>query len=121
MLELELDIPEHRELRVTLPDDCPVGRVKAVISPLPDVASPAKENLRMDNKEFLNMLPSLLQTHRGQFVAIHQGKVLAAGKSSVEVLTQAERNSPGAYPSVHFVTEELPRLERLPSLRMPRG
>ena len=123
MLELELDIPESRELHLTLPPDAPTGRVKVTLSPMapPAARRPTHPKLAREHDAFLTLLPELLTTHRGRYVAIHDGKVIGVGDSSVAVLTAAEKTHPGAVPLVQLVTVQPPRPERLPSLRGVRG
>ncbi len=122
MLELELDIPENRELRVTLPPDAPTGRVRVTLSPLgPPAAPPTHPKLAREHDTFVAMLPALLATHRGRFVAVHDGRVIADGDSSVAVLTAVERTHPSAFPLVRLVTDQPNERERLPSIRGVRG
>ena len=123
MLELELDIPDSRELRVTLPPDAPTGRVKVTLSPVapPPNHRPTHPKLAREHDAFVAMRPALLAAHRGRYVAIHDGQVIGVGDSSVAVLTAAEKSHPGSFPLVLLVSDQsLPR-ERWPSIRSVRG
>lgn len=126
-LELELDIPDSRELRVTLPPDAPTGRVRVTVEPVPTATRPAlpprplHPKLAREYDAFVALLPQLLTTHRGRYVAVHDGAVIADADSSVAVLAAAERSHPGAFPLAAFVTDRSQSPERLPSVRRPRG
>ncbi len=124
MLELELDIPDSRELRVTLPPDAPTGRVKVTLSPVappPNPHRPTHPKLAREHAAFVAMQTELLATHRGRYIAIHDGQVIGVGDSSVAVLTAAEKSHPGAFPLVSQVTDQPRYRERLPSLRGVQG
>lgn len=124
LIELETDIPESRELRVTLPPDAPTGRVRVTVSAVPSSAvppQPSHPKLAREHDAYSALLPELLREHPGRYVAIHDGQVIGVGESAVAVLTAAERSHPGAFPLVRLVTERPPSPERLPSIRRPRG
>ncbi len=67
---------------------------------------------RSRNEEaYKRLRGKLQQEYRGQFVAIAQGKLVAAGSSLQEVITQAEAATPGATHRLIFkVGEEYPPL-----------
>jgi hypothetical protein len=52
------------------------------------------------------LLPELLKTNRGQFVAIHQGKVVASGQDKLAVALQAFRQVGNMAIHVGLVSEE---------------
>jgi hypothetical protein len=122
LIELEADIPESREIRLTLPPDTPTGRVRVTVSAVaPPAAPPTHPKLAREHDAFRAMLPDLMRDHPGRHVAIHNGEVIAVGDSTVAVLTAAERTHPGAFPLVRLVSDQPRPPERLPSIRRPRG
>ena len=42
-----------------------------------------------ERRPFHQLLPSLLVTHPGQYVAVHEGKVIASGRGRVEAAMEA--------------------------------
>jgi hypothetical protein len=52
---------------------------------------PTDEKWERERLAFYRLLPQLMQTHRGHFVAIHEERVVACGSNVVEVATQAYR------------------------------
>ena len=70
------------------------------------------------------MFPSLLGTHRGQYVAVHDGRVVASGSDEIAVALQAYRDH--GYVAIYagLVSEQAPRIVRIPSprrVRVPSG
>ena len=126
-LELEVDVPESRELHLTLPANTPTGRVRVTVSPVDREARldfpprPTHPKLAREHDAFEAMLPELMAAYPGKYVAVHNGRILAVGDSSVGVLTAAEKSDPGAFPLACFVTDQPQPPERLPSIRAVRG
>ena len=135
-LELEIDVPDSRQVTFTLPPDTPVGPARVtvrsqpsagevrefnVVLPEPPPPPPAADKFEREQAAFHRLLPDLLTTHRGQYVAIHDGQVIAVGNSSVGVLTAAEKTHPGTLPLDCFVTDQPQPPERLPSIRAVRA
>lgn len=52
---------------------------------------PPLRKLDRERRAFFRLLPELLQTHRGQYVAIHQGQVVGSGPDQVEVALEVWR------------------------------
>ncbi len=135
-IELLADVPESRELTLRLPPDTPVGRVRVTVSsadPAP-IAVPLGEDTRprafpkrpkrpthpklaAEHDAFEKMLPELLVSHRGLYVAVHDGRVVAAAKSATEALTAAGKLCPGQYVLVRLVTDQPQPIERLTRYR----
>ncbi len=46
---------------------------------------PPETKWQQERRAFLRLLPSLLPSHRGQYVAIHEGKVVESGPDKVVV------------------------------------
>ena len=74
-----------------------------------------------EQRAFLRLLPTLLATHRGRYVAVHHGCVIAEGPEQVEVAKQAYARAGYVPIYVGLVTEEPPRPVRLPSPRLLPG
>ena len=70
---------------------------------------------------FLRLQPSLLQTHRGQYVAIHDGRVVDSGDNQVDVALRAYEAHGHVSIHVGLVTDQLPRVVRIRSPRLMRG
>ena len=74
-----------------------------------------------EQRAFLRLLPTLLATHRGRYVAVHHGCVIAEGPEQVEVAKQAYARAGYVPIYVGLVTEEPSCLVRLPSPRLLPG
>lgn len=85
---------------------------------LDDVTHAAWEEER---RAFLRLLPTLLATHEGQYVAVYQGCVIAAGPDQVDVAMQAYARAGYVPVYVGLVTAVPPRPVRLPSPRLLTG
>jgi hypothetical protein len=74
-----------------------------------------------EREAFRQLLPSLLSTHRGQFVAIYQARVVEAGEDEIQVARRAYARH-GCVPLfVELVTDQPRRTVRLPSPRVVRS
>ena len=52
-------------------------------APVLEFPPPPQSKWEREYRAFLQMLPQLLQTHRGQFVAVHDGQVVGSGEDKV--------------------------------------
>ena len=90
------------------------------ILPAPDLspkgAAPAA--WEEERRAFLRLFPTLLVTHRGRYVAVFKGRVIADGPDQVEVAKRAYRLAGYVPIYVGLVTDELPSPVRIPSPRM---
>ena len=92
--------------------------------PAPDFARkqgayPAWEEER---RAFIRLLPTLLPTHAGKYVAVHNASVIAEGWDQIDVAKQAYARAGYVPIYVGLVTSEPPEPVRLPSPRLlPRG
>jgi hypothetical protein len=68
---------------------------------------------------FLRLLPELLKTHRGQYVAIHEGQVVDSDKDDIALVSRVHDRV--GYVPIHVgqVTEEAP-VARVPHYREVR-
>ncbi len=46
------------------------------------------EKLRLEQEVYASLLPALLKTHEGEYVALHEGAVIATGTSLRELYVQ---------------------------------
>ncbi len=91
--------------------------------PAPDLALVETTPAAWENERraFLRLLPTLLSTHLGQYVAVHQERVIAAGPDQIEVAKQAYTQA-GYFPIyVGLVTNEPPQPVRISSPRLFHG
>jgi hypothetical protein len=78
------------------------------------VGPPHGDKWRDEQRAFYRLLGGLLATHRGQYVAIHNGQVVAAGPEIVAVTLQAYAKH-GRQPIYVDLVDEHP----LPAVRLP--
>src|SRR5262245_7754630 len=100
--------------RMSNPTTQPALEVKV---PAPELSKGEREY-----QAFLRLLPQLLTTHRGQYVAIHEGKVVDCGPSDIDLIQRVHARI--GYIPIHvgLVTDPLP-VVRVPHYReyRPRG
>jgi hypothetical protein len=63
-----------------------------------------------EQEAFRTMLPDLLRTHRGEYVAIHEGRVVASGHDNTAVARAAFEEVGAHEMLVELVTDEPPRV-----------
>jgi hypothetical protein len=89
----------------------------AVALPTPELPKGEREY-----RAFLRLLPELLQTHRGKFVAIHNGKVVDSDAVDVALILRVQRDV--GYVPIHVgLVTDTPPLVRIPHYHecRPRG
>lgn len=74
---------------------------------------PPKSKFEREKAAFYRLLPDLLATHRGQYVAIHGEQVVDSGPDQVEVALRVLRRVGNVALYVHLVSDE----RRLPVAR----
>ncbi len=72
------------------------------IDPMP----PPADKWAREHQAFRRLLPELLQTHRSQYVAIHEGQVIASGQDKLAVALEAFRQIGNVLIHVGLVSEE---------------
>jgi hypothetical protein len=89
------------------------------ILPAPELrfATTVDDKWQQERRAFVRMLPDLLVTHRDQFVAVHQGQVVASGPDKISVALQAYREHGQIPIYVGLVSDQPPLPARLPSPR----
>ena len=90
------------------------------ILPAPDVSATLKPRTKWQNEfeAFKRLLPSLLQTHAGKYVAIHNGEVVEFGDDEVDVAMRAYQKVGYVAMHVGLVSTEAPAPARIPSPRL---
>jgi hypothetical protein len=76
---------------------------------------------RQEQRAFHRLLPELLRTHSGQFVAIHGGQVVGSGDDKLEVARQAYARCGYVPIFVSRVSDAPARPVRIPSPRHSGG
>ena len=74
-----------------------------------------------ERRAFWELLPSLREMHSDQYVAIHDGKVVAAGSDEIAVAMEAYSRVGYVPLYLGHVTDSPPRPARIPSPRIWRG
>jgi|ERR1041385_254714 hypothetical protein len=100
-----------------------LGRMKkATVLPAPRVERPLAGESRWSNERraFLRLRPSLLRSHRGSYVAIHQSKVVDSGKDKVALGLRVYARFGYVPIYVGRVLARPIRAVRIPSPRRPR-
>ncbi len=77
-----------------------------VILPEPELTKFERER-----RAFYRLLPDLLRTHRGQYVAIHDEQIVDSGTVRLDVVFRAQANHPGGV-YVELVSADLPQVVR---------
>jgi hypothetical protein len=76
----------------------------------------------VERQAFLRLLPTLLPTHQGQYVAVQNERVIAEGPNQIDVAKQAYARARYFPIYVGLVTDERLRPVRIPPPRLlPRG
>jgi hypothetical protein len=85
-----------------------MASVEPIILPSPAIdpmMSPSGKWAR-EYQAFRRLLPELLPTHRGQYVAVHNGQVIASGPDKLAVALEAFRQVGNVPIHVGLVAEE---------------
>lgn len=89
-------------------------------APVLNLTPPPVTKWEREYQAFLVLLPELLKTHRGKYVAIHEGQVIDSGADRLEVIFRALEKTGGACIHTDFVTEQPPPPIRIPHYRVVR-
>ena len=95
----------------------------ATILPAPRIDSAAIDESpwERERRAFDRLLPSLLGTHLGQYVAVHNGTIIASGSDRITVAVQGYQRVGYVPLYVGLVSEGPSRKVRLPSPRVLRA
>ena len=69
------------------------------------------QKFEREKEAYLHLKPQLLQTHRGQFVAIHESKVVDADQDKRELVRRVVEHYGNEAVYIQLVAEELPSFE----------
>jgi hypothetical protein len=96
---------------------------EAIIYPAPDLdlRSTPETPYERERRAFREMLPELLKTHFGQYVTIHEGRIVASGPDEIAVAMEAYSRVGYVPLYLGHVTDEPQRPARIPSPRIWRG
>jgi hypothetical protein len=89
--------------------------------PAPVLPLPPEDKFRREQQAFSKLLPELLRTHRGQYVAIHEGQVVDSGEDQIDVAERAYARFGYIPILVTLVTDEPHPVIRIPSPRLLRN
>ena len=88
-----------------------------VTLPAPVLTPPEPRNKwERERRAFLRLLPELLNTHRGQYVAVHEERVVDAGDELVPLAMRVYA-AHGYVPVYIDLITEKPQVERIPHRR----
>ncbi len=96
--------------------------IEALAKPIWDFILPpeqevdAEADYRREQRAFLRLLPDLLRTHPGLFVAIHDGKAVMLNRSDVELARTFFRQYGDVSVYIGFIGDEPPALQVVPLL-----
>ena len=83
-----------------------------------DLPIPPRDKWEREYLAFLQMLPDLLKTHRGQYVAVHEGQVVGCGDNKMELALQAYAKHGYVPIYVGIVAENPVQRARIPGFRV---
>jgi hypothetical protein len=86
-------------------------------APSLDWGAPPEDKWHREKKAFRRLLPTLLQTHKGQYVAIHEGEVVDTDSDLVALGRRVYRQF-GYIPIYMDLVAEKPTIVRIPRYRI---
>ena len=89
-------------------------------APVLNLTPPPATKWEQEYQAFLRLLPELLKTHCGKYVAIHEGQVIESGDDRLEVIFHALEKAGGVSIHVDLVAEQPPLPIRIPHYRVVR-
>lgn len=78
---------------------------------------PTDPELAVEHERFVEMLPELMKTIPGKWIAMKDGVIVAVGEDEVDALTEAGEKQPGVFHLSRLVTDQPIPIDRLPLLR----
>lgn len=125
-VRLDADIPADRQITLTLPPEVPAGRAEVFLliasaETTPSAAPPSappSDKFEREWAAFRRLLPDLVDTHRGSYVAIHGGSVVDTGPDQVEVAKRAYAKYGNVPIYVGLVTDQPERVVRIPHVKV---
>ena len=89
--------------------------------PAPDLSAARDDKWRREQGAFRRLLPELLRTHLGEFVAVHEGRVVEAGVDKIDVARRAYERFGYIPIFISRVIAGTPEPNRIPSPRRLGG
>jgi hypothetical protein len=86
-------------------------------APRIDLMPPSLTKWEREYEAFRRQPPALLSTHRGQYVAIHDGQVVKSGNDRLEVIFRALEKAGNVDIHVGLVTDQQESAIRIPHVR----
>jgi hypothetical protein len=105
-------------LREMVPDLTP--RSASAIDLKEDEFSQQLANYRINLYEFRKQLPNLLKEHKGQYVALVEGKIVGFDPSESALIDRITKSYPPEKTLVHPIWENYKRVIHEPGVRVPR-
>lgn len=90
---------------------------ETIVIPPEAIIRPPRNKWEREYQAFVRLLPELLKTHRGKYVALHEGQVIESGDDRLEVIFRALEKTSGASIHVDLVSEQPPPPIRIPHYR----
>ena len=140
-IRVRAQVPESRQVTLTLPADVPVGEADLEVTvrdpgrepaPVFEVVLPPDNRPRAfpprptdpaiaaEYDAFERLLPVLMKQYPCQYVALQGGAVVAVGDTRVDAATAAHRLQPGVPAYTRLVTDQPLPVERIGSPREVR-
>jgi hypothetical protein len=89
-------------------------------APVINVAQRNDDKWERERSAFHRLLPNLLTTSQGKYVAIHDGSVVETGDSSADTAQRAYARFGYVPIFIGLVSDQGPRIVRIPSPRVSR-
>ena len=83
-----------------------------------DLPSPPRNKWESEYRAFLQMLPELLKTHRGQYVAVHDGRAVDFGDDELALASRVWATYGYVPLHIDLVTDQPRPPERVPHFRI---
>jgi hypothetical protein len=99
----------------------PMSKPELMPAPVVELPVPVESKSQREYRAFLRLLPELLKTHKGKYVAIHEEQCVDSDENEVALLLRVYKRFGYVPVYVGLVTEQ-PRIVRIPHRRpLPDG
>jgi hypothetical protein len=96
----------HRRLSVFLKLYRDIAMSEAIVIPPEALILPPKNKWEREYRAFLRLLPELLKTHRGKYVAIHEEQMVDSGDDRLDLIFRVLAKVGNVSIHVGHVTDE---------------
>jgi hypothetical protein len=128
-VRLDADIPDSRQITLKLPPEVPAGPAEVFLviesaekaarsAHAPSPASVLQEKFERERAAFRRLLPGLLDTHRGLYVAVHDGEAVESGPDQIDVAKRAYAKFGNVPIYVGLVTDQPQPVVRIPHVKV---